>query len=73
MDALEQYLKIEKLDPAQISDSSVQHKELKYNEMSQEYVDVESKGKTFIEQASKVRAKYEFGQSLVRARTKTFI
>ena len=54
MDALEQYVKIEKLDPAQISEASVQHKEQKWGQMTSVYTDVESKGKSFIEDASQV-------------------
>ena len=55
MDALEQYLKIEKVDPTQITDSSVQHKERKYSEMDQGVKDVETKGKRFITDVKQVR------------------
>jgi len=54
MDALEQYLKIEKVDPTQISDSSVQHKEQKYSEMDHGVKDVEQKGKKFITDVKQV-------------------
>ena len=54
MDALEQYLKIEKVDPTQITDSSVQHKEQKYNEMDHGVTEVEQKGKKFITDAKQV-------------------
>ena len=54
MDALEQYLKIEKIDATQIPESSIKHKELKYNEMSEHYSEVENKGKSFIDEAQKV-------------------
>ncbi len=60
MDALEQYLKIEKLDAAQIPDSSVKHKEAKYNDMSSSYGEVESKGKTFIKEAEDVSTCIDF-------------
>lgn len=54
MDALEQYLKIEKMDPTQITDGSIKHKETKYSEMSSQFKEVENKGKSFIKDASEV-------------------
>jgi len=54
MDALEQYLKIEKIDATQIPESSIKHKEVKYNEMSEHYSEVENKGRTFIDEAQRV-------------------
>ena len=54
MDALEQYLKIEKLDPAQVSEHAIQHKEQKYNEMNSNMSELQSKGKNFIQEASTV-------------------
>ena len=54
MDALEQYLKIEKLDPAEVSDASITHKEEKYNTMNQMYSEVEGHGKSFIKEAKDV-------------------
>ena len=54
MDALEQYLKIEKLDATQVTDSAIQHKQEKYNNMSQQHSEVENKGRTFIKEASEV-------------------
>jgi len=51
MDALEQYLKIEKMDPTQITEGSIKHKETKYSEMSSKFSEVESKGKAFIKEA----------------------
>ena len=54
MDALEQYLKIEKMDPSQITEQSIKHKESKYGEMSSQFGEVESKGKQFIKEASEV-------------------
>ena len=58
MDALEQYLKIEKLDATQITDGSIKHKEQKYGEINKEYSEFETKGKTFINEASKVSLVY---------------
>jgi hypothetical protein len=54
MDALEQYLKIEKLDPAQVSEQSIQHKENKYSEMNSNLGELQTKGKSFIREASEV-------------------
>ena len=56
MDVLEEYLKIEKLDPAQIPDSAVKHKEESFAKMSSEFSDVESSGKKFIKDANEVIA-----------------
>ncbi len=55
MDALEQYLKIEKLDPSEVSESSVKHKEQNYSTMNQQFSEVETKGKAFIKDAKDVR------------------
>ena len=57
MDALEQYLKIEKMDATQITDSSIKHKEQKYGEINTEFTEFETKGKTFIKDASEVSFK----------------
>ena len=54
MDALEQYLKIEKLDPAEVSDAAISHKEEKYGSMNQIFSEVEGQGKAFIKEAQKV-------------------
>jgi hypothetical protein len=54
MDVLEEYLKIEKLDPTQVPDSAVQHKEESFAKMSSEFTDVESRGKKFIKEATEV-------------------
>jgi len=54
MDVLEEYLKIEKLDPTQIPDSAVQHKEENFVKMSSEFSEVENSGKRFIKDASEV-------------------
>ena len=54
MDALEQYLKIEKMDPAEIGDDSIKHKQEKWNTMSNSYTDVESSGKKVIDQVVQV-------------------
>jgi hypothetical protein len=58
MDVLEEYLKIEKLDPTQISDSAVQHKEESFAKMSSEFSDVESSGKRFIKDANEVSGRF---------------
>ena len=55
MDALEQYLKIEKMDPSHISDTSISHKEEKYATMDDSFRTVEAKGKLFIKEAEDVR------------------
>ncbi len=55
MDALEQYLKIEKMDPTEVSESSIKHKEEKHSQMNQQYKDVENNGKAFIKDAKEVR------------------
>lgn len=54
MDVLEEYLKIEKLDPTQIPDSAVQHKEESFAKMSSEFSEVENSGKRFIKDANEV-------------------
>ena len=54
MDALEQYLKIEKMDPTEVSESSIKHKEEKHVEMNSQYKDVENNGKAFIKDAKEV-------------------
>ena len=52
MDAIEQFLQIEKLDPTQVSDESMKHKESKYQEVVKNVDDLDGKGKTFIKDAS---------------------
>ena len=54
MDALEQYLKIEKMDPTEVSESSIKHKEEKHCQMNQHYKEVETNGKSFIKDAKDV-------------------
>jgi hypothetical protein len=54
MDVLEEYLKIEKLDPTQVPDSAIKHKEESFAKMSSEFSDVESSGKKFIKDANEV-------------------
>ena len=54
MDVLEEYLKIEKLDPTQVPDSAVKHKEESFVKMSNEFTAVESSGKQFIKDVSDV-------------------
>ena len=52
MDSIEQYLKIEKMDATQISESAVRHKEEKWMELNQIFSDFENKGKKFITEAT---------------------
>ena len=54
MDALEQYLKIEKMDPTEVSESSIKHKEDKHTQMNHQYKEVENNGKAFIKDAKDV-------------------
>ena len=54
MDVLEEYLKIEKLDPTQVPDSAVKHKEESFVKMTNEFSAVESSGKQFIKDATDV-------------------
>ncbi len=58
MDALEQYLKIEKMDPTEVSESSIKHKEEKHSQMNSHYKDVETNGKIFINDAKEVRSAF---------------
>ena len=54
MDALEQYLKIEKMDPAEIGEDSIRHKQEKWNIMNSNYSDLQRNGKSVIEQMGQV-------------------
>ena len=54
MDALEEYLRIEKLDPTQVSDAAIKHKEESFSHLNSGYTEVEHKGKHFIKEASEV-------------------
>lgn len=54
MDALEEYLRIEKLDATQVSDAAIKHKEESFTHLKSDYTEVESKGKHFIKEASEV-------------------
>jgi len=54
MDVLEEYVKIEKLDPTQVPDAAVKHKEESFVKMSGELSAVESSGKQFIKDATDV-------------------
>ena len=56
MDVLEEYVKIEKLDPTQVPDSAVKHKEDSFGKMTSEFSAVESSGKQFIKDATDVCA-----------------
>ena len=55
--SIPRYLKIEKMDPSQISDDSVKHKQSKFNEMSSEFKQVEDSGRKFISSAQQVSGK----------------
>jgi hypothetical protein len=52
MDAIEQFLQIEKLDPTQVSDESMKHKESKYQEVVRNVGELDGKGRAFIRDAS---------------------
>ena len=55
MDVLEEYLKIEKLDPTQVPDAAIKHKEESFVKMTDEFSSVESSGKQFVKEATDVR------------------
>jgi len=55
MDVLEEYLKIEKLDPTQVPESSVKHKEENFSKMNVDFGQVETTGKHFIKEATEVK------------------
>jgi len=54
MDVLEEYLKIEKLDPTQVPDAAIKHKEESFVKMTDEFSAVESSGKQFVKEATDV-------------------
>ena len=54
MDVLEEYLKIEKLDPTQVPDAAIKHKEESFAKMTNEFSSVENSGKQFIKDANDV-------------------
>jgi len=58
MDVLEEYLKIEKLDPTQVPDAAVKHKEESFVKMTNEFSVVENSGKQFIKDATDVRTQF---------------
>ena len=58
MDVLEEYLKIEKLDPTQVPDAAIKHKEESFVKMTSEFSSVETSGKQFIKEATDVRTWY---------------
>ena len=60
MDVIEEYLKIEKLDPTQVPDAAIKHKEESFAKMTNEFSAVESSGKQFIKEASDVRTSTSF-------------
>jgi hypothetical protein len=54
MDLLELHLKLEKLDPAQVPDSSIAHKNEAFKKMNAEWTEVEAKGKQFVTDCGQV-------------------
>lgn len=52
MDALDQFLQIEKFDPTQVLDESMKYKGSKYQEVIKNVDELDSKGKSFIKDAS---------------------
>jgi len=57
MDLLELHLKLEKLDPAQVPDSSVAYKNESFKKMNADWTDVESKGNKFVADSKEVRSR----------------
>ena len=55
MDALEQYLKIEKVDPTTIDDGSITHKKENWDKMGNCYTEVETSGESVIKGVDDVR------------------
>lgn len=58
MDALQEYLRIEKLDASQVSDAAIKHKEDSFKHLSSDYTEVEHKGKHFIKEANEACVHY---------------
>ena len=54
MDSLEQHLKLEKIEPSLVPESSVKYKNELYQKMSSEWTEVDSKAKQFIKDATDV-------------------
>ena len=55
MDLLELHLKLEKLDPAHVPESSVSYKEETFKKMNSLWTEVEAKGKQFAAACKEVR------------------
>jgi len=66
MDVLEEYVKIEKLDPTQVPDAAIKHKEESFVKMKDEFSAVESSGKQFVKEATDVRTNDIFHACLLR-------
>jgi len=54
MDSLELLLRLEKIDPALVPDSSVRHKDETYQKMSSDWTEVDNKAKQLITDATDV-------------------
>jgi len=61
MDSLELHLKLDKMDPSLVPDSSVKHKNELYQKVIADWTEVESKGKQLIKDATDVRLLHEVG------------
>jgi len=54
MDSLELYLKLDKMDPSLVPDSSVKHKDEAYQKMNTDWTEVDTKGKQLIKDVTDV-------------------
>jgi len=54
MDSLELHLKLDKMDPALVPDSSVKHKNEMYQKMTTDWTEVDNKGKQLVKDAAEV-------------------
>jgi len=54
MDALELYLKLDKLDPALVPESSVKHKDEAYKKMNADWTEVDNKAKQLLKDVTDV-------------------
>ena len=54
MDLLELHLKLEKLDPAQVPETSVAHNTKAFQKMNADWTEVETKGKQFVADCKEV-------------------
>ena len=55
MDSLELHLKLDKMDPALMPDSSVKHKNEMYQKMTTDWTEVDNKGKQLVKDAAEVQ------------------